>query len=143
MRFYWRRGNYKFWCQQLEKLTHTHIEREGTMGCLLHQSLLIMRFSYLLANNFGNFYYILIGWFIKLSVQTLQQLIVIYRRGNFVQNIGDVHQGGSILDIFIFRPKRESANNFYEYNTPMDDLKFILSLKTSDNQTYNAMFRYL
>ena len=35
-------------------------------------------------NNFGNFYWILIGWFIKLSFQTFQPLILIYRRVNFV-----------------------------------------------------------
>ena len=34
--------------------------------------------------NFGTFYWILIGCFMKLSVQKFQQLIVIYRRGNFV-----------------------------------------------------------
>ncbi len=34
--------------------------------------------------NFGDFYWILISWFIKMSVQTFQALILIYRRGNFV-----------------------------------------------------------
>ena len=34
--------------------------------------------------NFGDYYKILIGWFFKLSVQTFQTLIFIYRRGNFV-----------------------------------------------------------
>ena len=33
----------------------------------------------------------MISWFVKLSVQTFQPLIVIYRRGNFVYN-RDVHQ---------------------------------------------------
>ena len=42
--------------------------------------------------NFGNFYWILIGWFIMLSVPTFQLLILIYRRGNFLYIIGDVHQ---------------------------------------------------
>ena len=32
--------------------------------------------------NFGDFYLILIGWFIKLSVQTFQPLILIYRSDN-------------------------------------------------------------
>ena len=44
-------------------------------------------FSYSLSyivNNFGDFYSILIGWLIKLSVQTLHLLIVIYKRDNFV-----------------------------------------------------------
>ena len=34
--------------------------------------------------NFEDFYLILIGWFIMLSVQTFQPHIVIYRKGNFV-----------------------------------------------------------
>ena len=34
--------------------------------------------------NFEDFYWILIGWFIKMSIQTIQQLIVIYRMGNFL-----------------------------------------------------------
>ena len=39
-------------------------EREGTLGCLLHQS----------PKFLGDFYYILNGCFIKLSVQTCQPL---------------------------------------------------------------------
>ena len=35
---------------------------------------------------------------------------------------------------FFQRPKRGSANDLYEYNTPTNDLKFILSLKTADDQ---------
>ena len=35
--------------------------------------------------NFGDFYWNLIGWFIKLSVQSFQPLIVIYRRGNILE----------------------------------------------------------
>ena len=34
--------------------------------------------------NFGDFYWILIGCFNKLSFQTFQPLVIIYRRGNFV-----------------------------------------------------------
>ena len=45
-------------------------------------------FYYLLANNFGDFGWILIGW---LSVQTFQSQISIYIRGNFVIIIGDLH----------------------------------------------------
>ena len=37
-----------------------------------------------LLNNFWDFNWILIDWFIKLSVQTFQLLILIYRRFNFV-----------------------------------------------------------
>ena len=49
---------------------HLNPGREGTLDCWLH--------------NFGDFYWILIGWSIKLNVQTFQPLIVIYRRGYFV-----------------------------------------------------------
>ena len=35
-------------------------------------------------NNFKDFNLILISWFIKLSIQTFQRLIIIYRRGKFV-----------------------------------------------------------
>ena len=40
----------------------------------------------------GNFYQILIGHFISLSIQTFQPLITIWRRSNFIIIIGDVHQ---------------------------------------------------
>ena len=43
--------------------------------------------------------------------------------------------GGSILDIVYQRQKRESAHEFYGYNRPLDELKFILSIKTADDQT--------
>ena len=39
----------------------------------------------------GNFYQILIGHFISLSIQTFQPLITIWRRSNFIIIIGDVH----------------------------------------------------
>ena len=39
--------------------------------------------------------------------------------------------------IFFLRPKRGSALNLYRYYTPLDDLKFIISLKTADDQTFN------
>ena len=41
--------------------------------------------------NFGDFYLILIGRFIRLGVQTFQPPIVIYRKGIFLIIIGDVH----------------------------------------------------
>ena len=41
-------------------------------------------FLILWLNNFEDFWGILIGWFMKLSVQTFQPLISIYRRVNFV-----------------------------------------------------------
>ena len=37
-------------------------------------------------NNFGDFQWIFIGWFIKLNFQTFQPLITIYRRGHLVCN---------------------------------------------------------
>ncbi len=49
-----------------------------------------MFFFIRLVINFVDFYWILIGWFMKLSVQTFQLLIVIYKRVNF--NIGAVHK---------------------------------------------------
>ena len=48
------------------------------------QSFIIM-FSYSLAQQlYGLPYLVLISWLIKLSVQTFQSLIVIYKRGDFV-----------------------------------------------------------
>ena len=41
-------------------------------------------------HNFRDIYLILIGWFIKFSVQTFQTLIVIYKRGILCIIIGDV-----------------------------------------------------
>ena len=35
-------------------------------------------------NHFGDFYWILIGWFTKFSFQSCQPLILIYRTGNFL-----------------------------------------------------------
>ncbi len=43
-------------------------------------------------NNHGDFYLMLIVWFIKLSVQTFQPLIVIYRRDDFVYHHRNVHK---------------------------------------------------
>ena len=37
---------------------------------------------------------------------------------------------------FFLRPNWGSANDLYEYNTPMDDLKFILSFKTTESGTF-------
>ena len=39
---------------------------------------------FLLVSNFGDFYWSLIGWLVKLIVQTFQPLIVIYWRGTYV-----------------------------------------------------------
>ena len=76
---------YDFWHPPEIKKRRVGLEQaasEGTMGCLFTspKSLIIM-FSYRWLNNF---YWIVIGWFIKLSVQTFQPLIVINRRDNFV-----------------------------------------------------------
>ena len=57
------------------------------MGYLLHKSPKfydMITFSYSLAQQFWEIQWVLIGWFIKFSVQTFQQLIWIYKRGNFV-----------------------------------------------------------
>ncbi len=43
-------------------------------------------------NNLGDFYCILVGCFIKLSVQPFQTLIIISRRGNLCEIIRDVQQ---------------------------------------------------
>ena len=45
-----------------------------------------IHFLFVWLSNFGDYYLILIGWFIKLSVQTFQPIFVIYRRGNFVNH---------------------------------------------------------
>ena len=54
------------------------------MGCCTSPQSFIIKFSYSLAQQLWGLLMNLIGWFIKLSVQTLQQLIVIYIRGIFV-----------------------------------------------------------
>ena len=41
---------------------------------------------------------------------------------------------------FYLRPKRELANDFCKYNTPLDNLKFILSLKTVGYHTYTFTY---
>ena len=62
--------------------------RKGTMSCSFPQSLIIMLLIRWL-NNFEDFYWIETGWFINLSDQTFQPLIVIYRSGSFVyHNLG-------------------------------------------------------
>ena len=48
-------------------------------------------------NNFGDFSLILIGWFINLSVQTFQPLIIIYRRDNFVYHYWEYINSSSIV----------------------------------------------
>ena len=47
----------------------------------------ITTFCYLLDQKLLGIYQILIVWFIKLSVQTFQRLVIIYRRGNFLYNL--------------------------------------------------------
>ena len=53
-------------------------------------------------NNFTDFYFDLIGWFIKLIVQTFQAIIVMYRRGNFVYH----HWGGTYIYLLLSYPFR-------------------------------------
>ena len=61
---------------------------EGEIGIFitLVPNVLCKRFLIRWLQNFWTF--ILIGWFFKLSVQTFQPLIVIYRRGNLCIMIG-------------------------------------------------------
>ena len=54
-------------------------------------------------NKFGDFYWIMIGWFIMLSVQIFQLLFVIYRRVIFCFNIGDVHKFRQLFYFFRFQ----------------------------------------
>ena len=72
--------------------THKHIiystrwskgERGQLAVYFIGNQSFIITFSYSF-NNFWDSKWILIGWLIKLSVQTFQPLIVIYRRDNFV-----------------------------------------------------------
>ena len=69
--------------------------REETLGYLLRQSPkfynCVFLFVSLKVNILGGLYFILIGCFIKLSVQTFQALILIYRWGNFVHHQFNAH----------------------------------------------------
>ena len=56
---------------------------ENGLFISLIPKVLYLHFLILKLNNLGDFYCILVGWFIFLSVQTFQPLIVINRRGNF------------------------------------------------------------
>ena len=56
---------------------------ENGLFITLFPKVLYLHFLILKLNNLGDFYCILVGWFIFLSVQTFQPLIVINRRGNF------------------------------------------------------------
>ena len=70
----------------------------GDIGLIITivPKVLYYRFLIRWLDNFGDYYWILIGWLIKLSVQTLPILIVNYRTGNFVY-----HNWGCTL---IYRP---------------------------------------
>ena len=57
-------------------------QREWTMDCLLHQSLQFYNNVFLFVGF--QLWGLLISWFIKLSVKTIQPLILIYRRVYFV-----------------------------------------------------------
>ena len=75
------------------------------MGCLLHNSLKFYdnTFIFVSLKTLGTFNNFLIGCFIKLSDQTFQPLIVIYRVFSCI-NIGDVHHlvGHSLITESIF-----------------------------------------
>ena len=72
--------------------------REGALGCLLHKSPKFYSnvFVFVDLTTFGTFC-ILFHWFITLSVQTCQSLIVIYRRGIFVHR----HWGCALLSYLL------------------------------------------
>ncbi len=66
------------------------------MGCILNLVSKVLSKSFLVCwlNSFRALYDILIGWwFMYLSVQTFQTLIVIYRRDNFVY----LHRGCTLI----------------------------------------------
>ena len=75
---------YNHWCRESSEWVIASRE-EGDIGLFIT---LVPKLSWCFLirwlNDFGNFYLILIGWFINLSVQTFQQLILIYIRDNFV-----------------------------------------------------------
>ena len=68
--------------KNIKTTRHNFIHREGAdiVFYTSPQSLSIFRWIY----NFGDFYWTFIGCLNKLSVQTFQSLILIYRSGNFV-----------------------------------------------------------
>ena len=63
--------------------------------------------------NFRDFYWILIGWFNNLSVQTFQPLTVIYRSGNFVYH----HWWCTSIYRTLYSPCSQLCHSFY--NTKM------------------------
>ena len=64
--------------------THAHTFRKGGD---IDPKIFIKRFLICCRKNFGDFYWILIGWFIEMCVQTFTPLIVIYIRISFVHPI--------------------------------------------------------
>ena len=70
------------------KIGAIFLERKCTLGCLLHQSSTFLRTFYFIVclTTLGIIIIFLIGWSIKLSVQTFQPLTVIYRRENLACN---------------------------------------------------------
>ena len=70
-------------------LSKIELHEGGDIGLLITIYPKVLKYiSYLFIwlNSFGDYYSILIGWFIKLSVQMFQPIFVIYRRGNFVNH---------------------------------------------------------
>ena len=67
-------------------------KKNGNQGMRGHWAVIILVLILISKlNNLRDFYQILIGWFIKLSVQTFHLILIIYRRGIFFI-IWDVHQ---------------------------------------------------
>ena len=90
-----------------------------------------------MVNNFGVFHWIVIGGFIKLSVQTFQKLNVIYKRGNIVYqhlgcksiNLPLSYPFGS-LATFTIKIKRKNQRN---------NISFFIVFLVEKNFFYNIM----
>ena len=73
----------------------------------------IIMLSTSLASQLWGLYWILIGWFLKLSVPPFQLLILIYRRGNFV----DHHWGCTSIYLSLSFPFRSPPSSMKFYKT--------------------------
>ncbi len=131
------------WIQQFDPEFISSILKPGRADILLlgwyytcPQSF-IKTFSYSFAYNFEGLYWILVGWFSKLSVQTFQSLIVIYRRGclsllgmyiNFI--------GHCLIPLDIFRPYFGVSQN----QTLLNDVCLcMVIIWSNDLQTTNPL----
>ena len=102
----------------------------------------IITFSYLLAWQLGDFYWTLIGWFNKLSLQTFQSLIIIYRRSNFVYH----HWGYKSIYLpfsYPFRYPRYRTKKFLGHLGVLDLFHFSKSLVFSKLKILKEKILYL